>query len=148
MIKWCHDLKIAYGVKGISAYWVFEGLFIPLWTHDSNQSLTHTILILILTKKGKWYIWAYYIVVQDRHPFTQIRSKYIYFYTMVKHIIYSTILRTYVAPVSLNAPVSVNVDNNGRYRSRYCKRVYNNGTVSVIVDSNGCDLSHYCQRLH
>ena len=31
-----------------------------------------------------------------------------------------------VAPVSVNATVSVNVDNNGRYRSRYCKhdRVY------------------------
>ena len=49
---------------------------------------------------------------------------------------------SYVALVIVNAPVSVNVDNNGRYRSRYCKRVYNNGTVSVNVD-NG-----YCQRLH
>ena len=34
-----------------------------------------------------------------------------------------------VAPVRVNAPVSVNVDNNGRYRSRYCESVYNNGTV-------------------
>ena len=46
------------------------------------------------------------------------------------------------------APVSVNVDNNGRCRSRYCKRVYNNGTVSVNVDSKGSDFSRYCQRLH
>ena len=45
-------------------------------------------------------------------------------------------------------PVSVNVDNNERYSSRYCKRVYNNGTVTVNVDSNGSDLSRYCQRLH
>ena len=31
-----------------------------------------------------------------------------------------------VAPISVNAPVSVNVDNKGRYGSRYCKqdRVY------------------------
>ena len=28
--------------------------------------------------------------------------------------------RGYVAPVGVNAPVSVNVDNNGRYCSRYC----------------------------
>ena len=53
-----------------------------------------------------------------------------------------------VAPVSVNATVSVNVDNNGRYRSCYCKRVYNNGTVSVNGDSNGSDLSRYCHRLH
>ena len=39
-----------------------------------------------------------------------------------------------VAPVCVSAPASVNVDNNGRYRSRYCKRrVYNNGTVSVTL---------------
>ena len=53
-----------------------------------------------------------------------------------------------VATVSVNSPVSVNVDNNGRCRSRYCKRVYNNGTVIVNVDSYGSDLSRYCQRLH
>ena len=53
-----------------------------------------------------------------------------------------------VAPVIVNAPVSVNVDNSGRYRSRYCKRVYKNGAVIVDVDSNGSDLSRYCQRLH
>ena len=29
---------------------------------------------------------------------------------------------TLVAPASVNAPVSVNVDNNGRYRSCYCKQ--------------------------
>ena len=44
-----------------------------------------------------------------------------------------------VAPISVNASVSVHVDNNGRYRSHYCKRVYNNGTVSVNVYSNGSD---------
>ena len=49
-----------------------------------------------------------------------------------------------VAPVSVNSPVSVNVDNNGKYRSRYCKRVYNNGTLSVNVDSNGSDHSRNC----
>ena len=27
-----------------------------------------------------------------------------------------------VALISVNAPVSVNDDNNGRYRSRYCKQ--------------------------
>ena len=43
--------------------------------------------------------------------------------------------------VSVNAPVIVNVDNNGRCRSRYCKRVYNNDTVSVNFDSNGRDLT-------
>ena len=53
-----------------------------------------------------------------------------------------------VATVSVNAQVSVNVDNNGRCRSRYCKRIYNNGTVSVNVDSNVSDPSRYCQRLH
>ena len=53
-----------------------------------------------------------------------------------------------VATVSVNAPVSVNVDNNGRYRSPYCKWVYNSGTVSVNIDSNGSDLTRYCQRLH
>ena len=53
-----------------------------------------------------------------------------------------------VAPVSVNARVSVNVDNNGRYSSPYCKRLYNNGTVSVNVDSNGGDPSRFCQRLH
>ena len=42
-----------------------------------------------------------------------------------------TFHQSYVSPVSVNAPVSVNVENNGRYRSCYCKRVYNNGTVSV-----------------
>ena len=42
-----------------------------------------------------------------------------------------TVALRHVASVSVNAPVSVNVDNNGRYSSRYCKRVYNNGTVSV-----------------
>ena len=52
-----------------------------------------------------------------------------------------------VAPISVNAPVSVYVDNNGRYHTRYCKRVYNNGTVSVNVDINGSDVSRYCQRL-
>ena len=47
----------------------------------------------------------------------------------------------YVAPVIVNDPVSVNVDNNGRYRSRYCKRVYSNGTISVNVYSNVIDIS-------
>ena len=51
-----------------------------------------------------------------------------------------------VTLLSVKAPISVNVDNNGRCRSRYCKRVYNNGTVSVNVDSNGGDLSRYCQH--
>ena len=54
----------------------------------------------------------------------------------------------FVAPISENAHVSVNVDNYGRYCSRYCKRVYTNGAVCVNVDSNGSDLSRYCQRLH
>ena len=64
-----------------------------------------------------------------------------------------------VALVSAKAPVSVNVDNNGRDRCRYCQRVYNNGTVSVNVDSNAilltftltgvwgdnmCDINAYC----
>ena len=52
-----------------------------------------------------------------------------------------------LAPVSVNALVSVNVYNNGGYRSRYSKRVYNSGTISVNDDSNGSDLSRYCQRL-
>ena len=30
--------------------------------------------------------------------------------------------RTSVAPVSVSVPVSVNVYNNGRYRSRYCNQ--------------------------
>ena len=53
-----------------------------------------------------------------------------------------------VASVSVNAPISVNVDNNGRYRPRSCQLVYNNGTVSVNDDSSGSDASRYCQRLH
>ena len=57
-------------------------------------------------------------------------------------------LTTDIVAVCVNAPASVNVDNNGRYRSRYCKRVYNNDTVSINVDSNGGDISRYCQRLH
>ena len=53
-----------------------------------------------------------------------------------------------VTPVSVNAPVSVNVDNNRRYRYHYCKHVNYNGTFSVNVDSNPGDLSLYCQCLH
>ena len=49
-----------------------------------------------------------------------------------------------VASVSVNSPISVNVDNNGKYCSRYCKRVYNNGTLSVNVESNVSDPSRYC----
>ena len=66
----------------------------------------------------------------------------------LKNCLNETVLLSTVAHVSVNAPVSVNVDNNGRYRSHNCKRVYNNGTVSVKVDSNESDLSRYCQYLH
>ena len=40
-----------------------------------------------------------------------------------------------VALVSVNASLSVNVENNGRYRSCFRKQVYNNGTFNVNVDS-------------
>ena len=54
----------------------------------------------------------------------------------ITNLLFYCILRS-VRPVSVNAPVSVNVDNNRTYRSSYCKRVYNNSTVRVNVDTNG-----------
>ena len=46
-----------------------------------------------------------------------------------------------VAPISVKAPVCVNVNNNARYCSRYCQCVYKNGTVCVNVEVTGA-ISH------
>ena len=52
-------------------------------------------------------------------------------------------VNTIVAPVSVSAPVSVNVDNNGRYRS-----VTVNAFTITVPYRNWSDFSRYCQRLH
>ena len=76
-------------------------------------------------------------------------SVYIFFETFVIYIYISQNVNLKIHGRHCKTrSVCVNVDNNGRDRSRYCQRVYNNGTVSVNVDSNESALSRYGQRLH
>ena len=51
-------------------------------------------------------------------------------------------IRDHPSPVSVNAPISVNVS------FRYCQLVYNNGTVSVNDDSNGSNVSRYVVNVY
>ena len=59
---------------------------------------------------------------------------------------------TYVAPASVNAPVSVNVDNDRSDLTPITVHAFTitvaHLTVSVNVDSNGCIRNRYCQCLH